>query len=411
MTLTAAVLAVGDELLLGDVVNTHAPWLGDQLRSCGVRVVHSAVVGDDLARLVTALRRALEDADVVLVTGGLGPTSDDLTREGLAAAAGVPLIRDETVVRALVERLAAYGVPMPPDVLRQADVPVGADLLDNPEGSAPGLRLAVGERVVYALPGPPHELRAVVAPVLDELRERSGERLVTRTLHCSGAGESTVAERLEAAVQVPDGVALSYLAGGGVVRVRLTGSSEEVLEPLVEAAAGALGELVWGRDTDTLPGVVSDLLEERGCFVAVAESLTGGLVATSFTERSGSSTVFRGGIVPYATDLKEQLVGVPGPLLAAHGAVSAETAAALAAGVRERCGAQYGLATTGVAGPDEQEGKPVGTVFVAVSGPDGGEVQELCLPGSRDRVRRLTVTAALDLLRRHLLRTRGDLPG
>lgn len=404
MTLTAAVLAVGDELLLGDVVNTNASWLGDALRGAGVRVVHSAVVGDDVDRLVVALRRALDDADVVLVTGGLGPTSDDVTREGVAATAGVALVRRPELERELAERYAAYSLPMPVEVLRQADVPEGASVLPNPAGSAPGLRLALGERVVYALPGPPHELRAVVAPVLDELRARSRSALLTRTLHCCGAGESTVAERVEAAVVVPDGVALSYLASTGVVRVRFTGTTDAVLDPLVASAATALGDLVWGRDDDTLAGVVADLLLARGAFVAVAESLTGGLLATAFTDRSGSSTVFRGGLVAYATDLKASLVGVPGPLLAAHGAVSAQTAAALAAGARERCGADYGLATTGVAGPTEQEGHAVGTVFVAVAGPDGGEVRELHLPGDRDRVRALTVTLALDLLRRHLQR-------
>lgn len=403
MTLTAAVVAVGDELLLGDVVNTNASWLGDQLRAVGVRVVHSAMVGDDVDRMVVALRRALDDADVVLVTGGLGPTTDDVTREGVAAVAGVALVRRPELERELAARFASYSLPMPVEVLRQADVPEGADVLPNPAGSAPGLRLPVGDRVVYALPGPPHELRAVAAPVLAELRERSGSLLITRTLHCSGAGESSVAELVQGAVEVPDGVALSYLASGGVVRVRFTGTTQAVLAPAVEAAAAALGELVWGRDDDTLPGVVSALLLARGATVGVAESLTGGLLAAALTALPGSSSVVRGGLVPYATDLKQSLAGVPGPLLSAHGAVSQETAAALAAGARERCGADYGLATTGVAGPSEQEGQPVGTVFVAVAGPGGGEVRALQLPGDRDRVRAITVTLALDLLRRHLL--------
>lgn len=407
MTLTAAVVAVGDELLLGDVVNTNASWLGDQLRAAGVRVVHSAMVGDDVDRMVVALRRALDDADVVLVTGGLGPTTDDVTRDGLAAVAGVALVRRPELERELAARFAAYSLPMPAEVLRQADVPEGAQALPNPAGSAPGLRLPVGDRVVYALPGPPHELRAVVEPVLAELRERSGSLLLTRALLCTGAGESSVAELVQAAVDVPAGVALSYLASGGVVRVRFTGTTQAVLTPLVDAAAAALGDLVWGRDDDTLPGVVGALLRGRGATVAVAESLTGGLLAAALTDPPGSSVTFRGGLVAYATDLKQSLAGVPGPLLSAHGAVAQETAAALAAGARERCGADYGLATTGVAGPSEQEGRPVGTVFVAVAGPAGGQVRALQLPGDRDRVRSVTVTLALDLLRRHLAADRG----
>ncbi len=402
MTLTAAVVAIGDELLLGDVVNTNAAWLGDQLRSAGVRVVHSAMVGDDVERIVAAVRRAMQDADVVVLTGGLGPTSDDVTREGLAALAGVVLIRRPELEQELTARYASYGIAMPAEVLKQADVPEGAAVLPNPVGSAPGLRLPVGGQVVYALPGPPHELRTVALPVLEELRQRSDAALITRTLHCTGLGESSVAERVEAAVAIPAGVSLSYLASGGVVRVRFTATTDAVLTPLVAAAAEGLGDVVWGRDADTLAGVASDLLLARGSTVAVAESVTGGRLAAAFTDLAGSSAVFRGGVVAYATDLKERLLGVPGSVLDSHGAVSAETAAALAEGARERCGADFGLATTGVAGPSEQDGKPVGTVFVAVAGPDGGAVRERLLPGDRERVRALTVTLALDLLRRHL---------
>lgn len=410
MTLTAAVLAVGDELLLGDVVNTNAAWLGGRLAAAGVQVVASAAVGDDLARLAVALRRALQDADVVLLSGGLGPTSDDLTRDAVAAVAGVPLERSAALERGLRERFASYATDLPAQVLRQADVPRGARTLDNPAGTAPGLWLQVGDRLVVALPGPPHELRAVAGPVLEELARRSGSVVVTRTLHTAGLGEPSVAEIVERAVRVPDGVALAYLAGGGITRVRFTGSDPSVLEPLATAAAAALGEAVWGRDQDTLPGVVHALLRDRSATVGVAESLTAGLLADALAGLPGSSATFRGGLVVYATDLKESLAAVPRPLLQAHGAVSAETAGALAAGARPRLGASYGVATTGVAGPDEQEGKPAGTVFVAVAGPDGGAVRALRLPGDRDRVRALAVTAALDLLRRHLTAL-SDRPG
>ncbi|MBK5305139.1 MAG: CinA family nicotinamide mononucleotide deamidase-related protein [Frankiaceae bacterium] len=400
--MTAAVVAVGDELLLGDTVNTNASWLGGQLARVGVQVVASTMVGDDLPRMQVALRRALQDAEVVIVTGGLGPTSDDVTREAIAAVAGVELVRDAELVQELTDRFAAYGYAMPAQVLQQADVPVGGTALHNPVGSAPGLRLEVGERVVYALPGPPHELQAVIAVVLDELGARSGSVLRTHTVHTSGLGEPTVAELVEQAVAVPAGVALAYLAGGGAVRVRFTGTDDDVLRRLADEAAAVLGDHVWGRDGDRLDEVVHRALAARQATVAVAESLTGGLIGAALSRLPGSSSTFRGSAVVYATDLKETLAGVPGPLLAAAGAVSAETAGALAAGARERLGATYGIGATGVAGPSEQEGQPVGTVFLAVSGPSGAVVRTLRLPGDRDRVRALAVTMALDLLRRHL---------
>ena len=399
-----AVLAVGDELLLGDIVNSNAAWLGQQLAAVGVHVVHSAMVGDDVAQLSTALRRAVEDADIVVVTGGLGPTIDDLTREAIALVAGAPLQRQPGIEVELRAKFAAYGFPMQPAVLAQADVPRGAEALDNPVGTAPGLWLELADgTVLLALPGPPHEMRAVVEAVLPRLAERSGTRVVTRTLRCSGLGESAVAELVQGAVVVPDGVALAYLAGGAVVRVRFTTSGDPaLLEPLVEACAVALGDAVWGYDEQSQDGVVHDLLAARGETVAVAESLTGGLLSAALSQRPGSSATFRGGLVPYATDLKGALAGVAPEVLAEHGAVAPPTAAALATGARDRLGATWGLGVTGVAGPDEQEGKAVGTVHLAVAGPDGVEVSTVRLPGDRDRVRLLTVTTALDLLRRRL---------
>jgi len=399
-----AVLAVGDELLLGDIVNGNAAWLGQALAGVGVAVVHSAMVGDDVQRLATALRRALEDAEVVVVTGGLGPTSDDLTRDALALVAGVPLDRQPAIEEQLRERFRAFGFAMPADVLRQADVPRGAEPLDNPVGTAPGLRLEVDGRLLVALPGPPHEMQAVArAHLLPELAERTAAVVTTRTLRCAGTGESNVAEAVEAAVQVPEGVDLAYLAGNGIVRVRFTTSGDPaVLEPLVAACADVLGDAVWGYDEDTLPAVVGRLLRERGQTVACAESLTGGLLGAALSELPGSSATFRGGLVVYATDVKSAVAGVPADLLDVHGAVSPQTAEALASGARERLGADWAVATTGVAGPDEQEGRPVGTVHVAVAGPDGVTVRSARLPGDRDRVRALAVTAALDLLRRAL---------
>lgn len=406
--LRSAVVAVGDELLLGDVVNSNAAWLGAQLAAVGAPVVHSAMVGDDVDRIATAVRRALQDADLVVLSGGLGPTSDDVTREAVAQVAGVPLVRQARIEQELREAFSTYGFDMPDAVLQQADVPAGAQVLDNPVGTAPGLRVELGAQLLLALPGPPHELAAVFGVVREQIAARSGSVSLTRTLHCAGTGESAVAAVVERTVVVPDGVDLAYLAGGAVVRVRLTtvaasaDAADAVLAPLVERLAEALGDTVFGRDEDSLPGVLVRRLAAAGQTVAVAESLTAGLVGAALTEVPGSSAVFRGGVQVYASDLKTSLAGVGEALLARHGAVSAPTAEALATGVRERLGATYGLALTGVAGPDEQEGHPPGTVFLAVAGPAGTTSRAVRLPGGRARVRLLAVTAGLDLLRRQL---------
>lgn len=404
-TVLGGVVAVGDELLLGDIVNTNAAWLGEALAGVGVHVVHSVAVGDHVGRLVTALRRALEDADVVVVTGGLGPTVDDLTRDALAIVGDAPLQREEALVQELADRFAGFGIAMPEQVQRQADVPRGARTIDNPVGTAYGLRLHVGDRVVYAVPGPPHEMQAVMlGGVLPELGSRTGSRVTTRTLRCSGVGESEVAERVEAALgTVPPDVDLAYLAGSGVVRVRLsTDGDPAVLEPLVALAADALGSDVWGRDADDLPAVVLSRLALRGETVATAESFTGGLLAALLTGVPGASAAYRGGLVPYATELKVSLVGVAQETVQRYGAVSAETASALAEGARDAAGATWGVSTTGVAGPDEQEGQPVGTVHLAVAGPDGTTVLSRRVPGDRERVRVLAAVTLLDRLRRRL---------
>jgi nicotinamide-nucleotide amidase len=398
------VLAVGTELLLGDVINSNAAWLGQQLAAAGVEVVTSQALPDVHERLVAEIRTQLAEVDVVVLCGGLGPTVDDLTREAVAAACQAPLQRQPAIEEQLRAKFAAFGREMPSMVLQQADVPTGAEVLDNPVGTAPGLWLEAAGKLVLALPGPPHELRAVSAPVWPRLAQRSGRVVTTRQVLVAGVGESDVAERVQAVIDLPEGVSLSYLAGGAVVRVRFTTKGDpSVLEPLVAAADAALGDHVWGHDADTLDGVVGDLLAARGQAVAVAESLTGGLLGAALTARPGSSATYRGGVVVYATDLKHQLAGVPQEVLDEHGAVSAETARALARGAADRLGADWGLAVTGVAGPDEQEGKPVGTVFVGVAGPSGEHVTQLRVPGDRERVRAVTVVHALDQLRRHLL--------
>ncbi|HEX2316873.1 MAG TPA: CinA family nicotinamide mononucleotide deamidase-related protein [Thermomonospora sp.] len=407
-------VTVGDELLLGDTVNGNAAWLGQRLAEAGVRVTRSVVVGDELDVIIEAVTSALERADAVITTGGLGPTYDDLTRDALARAAGVPLLRDPRLEGWLRERARASGRAMPEMALRMAEVPEGAGLLDNPVGSAPGLRVRLPGGVVYALPGVPHEMRAIMTEtVLPELAAGPGETPVARrTLRTAGLWESVVAARL-APVEAMDGVRLAYLPGAAEVRVRITATGAGAPALLDRADAltrELLGPAVYGEEDRTLDRVVHRLLGERSATVATAESLTGGLIGAELTEMPGSSATYAGGVVAYATRLKRDLLDVPEGLLAEHGAVHPEVAAAMAEGVRDRLAATYGLAVTGVAGPEPQDGRPVGTVYVAVAGPEGKTTVTaplLPVPRSgvlgRGQVRRLTVVHALDLLRRELL--------
>ena len=406
------IVTVGDELLLGDTINGNAAWLGQRLAGAGLTVTRSVVVADELEAIVDAVTSALERADAVITTGGLGPTSDDVTRDALALAAGVGLRRDPVVEARLRERAAARGVTLRPMALRMADVPEGAGLLINSVGSAPGLRVELPGGTVYALPGVPHEMREITdAGVLPLLRP-SGPVPARRTLRTAGVWETILAERL-APVEALDGVTLAYLPDPAEVKVRITATGPEAaltLQGAEELARDLLGDVVYGSGEETLDRVVHRLLGERGQSVAVAESLTGGLLGAELTRMPGSSATFAGGVVAYETGLKASLLGVPEELLATHGAVHPEVAAAMAAGVRDRLGATYGLAVTGVAGPEAQDGHAVGTVHVAVAGP-GGSVRRsrprLAVAGKgpavRGLIRRMTVVHALDLLRRDIM--------
>jgi nicotinamide-nucleotide amidase len=413
-------IAVGDELLYGDIVNGNAAWLGRELADVGMAVVMSVVVGDDVDAIAAAVRTALGRADAAVLTGGLGPTQDDLTREGLAAAAGVALRHDEFLENVLRRRFRDLGRNtgtrrVPTMNYRQADIPTGADPLPNEAGTAPGVRLEIGGHVAYALPGVPHEMRPMfTASVLPDLLRRAGEPAVVvhRVLRTAGLWESEVAEALAPEVTrlAPVGnPTIAFLASGGQTRVRISArardraEAETIIAPVEAAARAALGAGVYGTDDESLEAVVLRLLRERGETVAVAESLTGGLLAGRLTDVPGSSVAFRGGVVAYATDLKDTLLGVDGSVLAEHGAVSPETAAAMATGVAVRLGATYGLALTGVAGPDEQEGKPVGTLHLGLAGPAGTSTRSSRLPGDRARNRTYAVVAALDFLRRTLM--------
>jgi nicotinamide-nucleotide amidase len=415
MPVRAELLAVGDELLYGDILNGNAAQLGRQLADVGITVTHSGVVGDDITTIAEALRAALGRADAVLLTGGLGPTQDDLTREALAQAAGVELVRDEFLENQLRRRFRDLRRDVPDMNYRQANLPAGADPLPNERGTAPGIRLELLGGIAYAMPGPPHEMQAMFASsVLPDLLRRQGEPsvVVHRVLHTSGMWESAVAEAMapevdRLAAQVAAGQdrnpTIAFLASGGQTRVRISARAAnraeayQLIEPIEKFGREALGEGLYGIDDDTLEGVVHRLLLERGETVAVAESLTGGLLAARLSETPGASETFRGAIVAYQAELKDELLGANA---VARGAVTEETAQRMAAGARERLGATWGLSTTGVAGPTESEGHPVGTLYLGLAGPDGTQTRRVQLPGDRPMVRMLSVVQALDLLRR-----------
>jgi nicotinamide-nucleotide amidase len=407
------IIGVGTELLLGQIVNTNAAWIGQRLADVGWDCLRHTVVGDNEGRIAEAIREALDRADAVLCTGGLGPTQDDVTREAIAAVAGVPLRRRPELEAWLRERFASMGIGRMAEMnLRQADVPEGGRSIDNPRGSAPGLIVEVGGKPVYAVPGVPREMEGMLERVvLADLAARAGEgrAIVSRTLRTAGVGESRLAERLTPLWEsMPGEVTLAYLASPGEVRVRLTavGATRETalaeITPVEAAVRAELGDIVYGLDDETLEAAVGRLLRERKQTLATAESLTGGLVGGRVTTMPGASDYYLGGIVAYATDAKAALLGVDQGLLAEHGPVSEPVAAAMAEGARRAFGADLGLAASGVAGPAEQAGRRPGTLCLGVADASGTASATLRAPGDRAQVRAWAATTALDLLRRRL---------
>jgi nicotinamide-nucleotide amidase len=409
------VIAVGTELLLGQIVDTNSSWLGEQLAGHGFDSLLQVKVGDNLGRIVEQLQRRLDEADAVIMCGGLGPTHDDLTREAIAAVMGVDLVHDDDVADVIVEMFASRGRRMPANNLRQAQVPVGATVVPQRRGTAPGLICPVvvgGEgKVVYAVPGVPHEMKEMMErAILPDLhaREGSAAAIVSRTLRTWGESESGLNERLQPVIDELDTVGnptLAFLASGWEgIKVRLTAKGTDSAEatatilPWEERIRSIVGDQVFGVDDDTMESVVLDLLRRRSWSLGLAESVTGGLVAGRITNVAGASEVFRGSIVSYASDVKFDLLDVPdGPV------VSEEAALAMAEGAARVLGADVALSLTGVAGPTEQDGMPVGTLCVGIIHPLGRLTRTLRMPGARDQMRQMSVISALDLLRRELL--------
>jgi nicotinamide-nucleotide amidase len=400
--LRVELITVGDELLSGLVLNSNVARVADAIGGIGLRLATVTDVRDDLDEIVAVLNAASARADIVLCSGGLGPTTDDLTRDAMAAAAGVGMTRYADLEQIIRDRYATWRLEPPESAMRQADVPDGATPVPNPNGSAPGLRMKLGRTDIWALPGVPSELETMLAGhVVPTLAAEVGaSTLTTSTIRVSLTGESAIADAISD-IEAQGEVGFAYLAAAGDVQVRLTGDPAAVAKATA-AVTERLGPTAYSTDGASLPVVVHRLLARAGATVAVAESLTGGMITAALTDPAGASATFRGGAIVYATEAKAEL-GVDADLLAARGPVDGDVAAQLARRVRERYGATHGIATTGVAGPDPVDDHEVGTVFVAVDDADGSRVLRLLLPPRRDLVRTLSVVHGLDLLRRRLL--------
>jgi nicotinamide-nucleotide amidase len=401
-------------LLLGQIVDTNSAWIGEQLASAGIDTFDHRKVGDNLSRMVASLEDLLTDADAVIVCGGLGPTPDDVTREAIAAVMGVELERREELIEQIAALFGSRGREMPANNLRQADVPVGGGVIPNPIGTAPGLRCEVAgadgrKRVVYAVPGVPYEMQQMVTDhVLPDLLELSGERavIVSRSLKTWGTSESGLAEMIAERVDNQTNPTIAFLARGieGLyVRLTAKAATEDealaLLGPEEAAVRDILGNLVFGVDDETMESAVLDLCEAHGWTLGVAESLTGGLIGARLANVPGASRTFRGSLATYATDVKRSLLG-----LTTEHVVSEDAAKQMAQGAQRVLGSDVAISVTGVAGPDEQDGQPVGTVWMAAAIPGREiEVTSMRLPGDRERIRQFSTISLLNMLRMRLL--------
>jgi nicotinamide-nucleotide amidase len=406
--LDAEIVTIGDELNRGEIVDTNSSWLAERLTELGVHVRWRTSVNDEAPDMTEALERACVRADVVVCSGGLGPTDDDRTVDVVCAVLGVPAL-DEPVHKArMVERFAERGFRLTPNNLRQTRIPAGATVLTNPTGIAPGFTVARGRAQLSCMPGVPREMR----PMFDEglapaLAARVGDAMqaAKRTFRMAGIGESHVDHALRGLLDGTSDVTLHFRIAFPenfvtlVVRRTVRAEAEAELERLSIEVEQRLGDYIYGRDQTTLPVAIGQRLRDRGETLVLAESCTGGMCGALVTDAPGASRYFLGGIVSYADALKQAQLGVPSELLAAHGAVSEPVARAMAEGARDRLGSTWAISLTGIAGPDGgSPDKPVGTVWIGIAGPRGTTTKKLFWPGERDRVRRMASVTALHLL-------------
>jgi nicotinamide-nucleotide amidase len=408
------VVAVGTELLLGQIVDTNSSWIGEQLALAGIDSFFQVKVGDNATRIADTLRAALARSDAVLVCGGLGPTQDDITRDVIAEVMGVELVTDPEIEERIRAMFGSRGRDMPANNLRQAQVPVGARTMDQQPGTAPGLICPVGDpetgQVIYAVPGVPYEMKEMVAgTVIADLQRRAGVQAVirSRTLRTWGMSESGLAEVLGDRLDELDRTGratIAFLASGiEGLKVRVTAKApteaevDAILDAEVDVVDEILGDVVFSRDDQSMEEVVLEMLAARGLTLGCAESVTGGLIASRLTEVAGASQVFRGAIVSYASQVKHDVLGVAeGPV------VSDEAAMAMAEGACRVLGCDVAVSVTGVAGPDTQDGMPVGTVFMGLCVDGEADATMIRLPGDRARIRQFATISVLDWLRRRL---------
>ena len=414
--MTAEIIAIGSELLTPFRQDTNSLYLTAQLNSLGVEVGFKTIVGDDFKDLLRVITTALSRADILLLSGGLGPTEDDLTREAVAETLGLELRRDPEIVRGIERRFAEHGWKMSPNNVKQGDVITGAVVLPNANGTAPGQWItgkADGtEKIIVLLPGPPSELKALFeSSVLERLRAKVPQLfLATRVLKITGMGESACDARVAPIYKRFKDVRTTILAGPGEIQLHLrtqaqsADAAQKRVDELVDKVEEELGDNVYSDNGDSLEQIVGYYLQMRSATLAVAESCTGGLVAERLTSVGGSSRYFVGGAVVYSNALKTAFADVPQDLLDVYGAVSEQVARALAEGIRKRCGTTLGLGITGVAGPSGGTAeKPVGLVFHALAGESGTEVLKRSFPGDRGRIRWFASQLALDMVRRKLM--------
>jgi nicotinamide-nucleotide amidase len=406
---SAEIITIGTEMLLGDLVDTNTAWLSARLAALGVGVYRHTTVGDNRERIIAALNEAASRTDLVITTGGLGPTSDDLTNECLSVVTGRGMVEYPEAREHVNEMFGRFGREPTPNNYKQALFPQGVELIPNPLGTAMGALLETDGTVFATLPGVPPEMKGMFEETLEPLiQARSDGSIISRTLWFAGIGESALAEQVQDFLDATDPT-VAPLAGQGKVRLRITTraatqkEAEEKIAPVEEEILSRLGDYYFGEDDETLESTVGRLLKERGDTLALAESCTGGLLAKRLTDVAGSSAYLKEGLITYSNESKERMLGVPHDLIMEHGAVSEPVARQMAEGARKIAGADYGLSVTGIAGPDGgTEEKPVGLVFVGLSDAEGTFAERLDLSAwarSREAIRERSANRAFDLLR------------